>query len=194
MYKQLNKRALEDADLYFRTGRVKTLSPPPSSKSDEEVTEVQLVRSEVQHQTTKRKSPIHGGSGKQQVELPSSKIIVLVSSDSDVEYCRGKEKKAQFHKDSLPTTTIGDDSDDTDSDFYANDNESDTESSFTASAEEYLQSEEDFDLTTTLNHYQGTASTVLRRKRRTSAKAILNTEGEGNLQEVSSCQTKIAKT
>ena len=126
--------------------------------------------------------------------MPSSEIIVLVSSDSDADYCRGEEKKAQFHKDSLPTTTAGDDSDDTDSDFHASDNESDTERSFTASAEEYLQSEEDFDLTTTLNHYQGTASTVLRRKTRTSAKAILNTEGEGNLQEVSSCQTKIAKT
>ena len=90
-YAQLNRNALRDADLFERTGRVRTPSPTPCTKSDRDVLEHSRESTRDARQTTKHEGFSSHDSWEQGFNRPLSREVVHLSSDSDVSLCQWAE-------------------------------------------------------------------------------------------------------
>lgn len=82
----MNKRALEDADLYARTGRVKSPSPTPSSKLEEDTEDLELPKIEDGKTLCDRRGYTADPASKKNLQDKSTQLYVLLSSDSEEEF------------------------------------------------------------------------------------------------------------
>ena len=106
-YQQLNKRALEDAELYFRTGRVRTPSPTRLFESDNHVGDLEKESDEGKEVKEPSRTSVVtvGGKSEHGPVLPSPELHVL-SSDSDDDVCRCEELSQTSKQDASSMTTI----------------------------------------------------------------------------------------
>lgn len=145
----MNKRALEDADLYFRTGRVRT--PSPALSSDLDGPELPERQTGIRAQAVCTPNPaelIGGGTTEQGSEAPLSHVIVVLSSDSEEEFCRCKKVDEKGATDILRTEPVENRTADTDSTFHINKCASDSERSRSANFGKHRESEENLQATT----------------------------------------------
>ena len=142
-YDKLNKDALRDAELYDRTGRVRTPSPEALSESEEET------------------APVSKGEG--QCENPAGDPeflqphLVACVGDEVGEGCSSRKTTVSTDLDSITTVER-----DSDSDFHHSEQECDTESSTSStSLEDETTVEEESLLTSTENGSGASDSPVL---------------------------------
>ena len=175
-YQQLNKRALEDAELYFRTRRVRAPSPTHLSESDDHVGDLEKESDEGKEvKEPSRPSVVTtGGKSEQGLVLPSPELHVL-SSDSDDDVCRCEELSQTSKQDASSmtasdSTSSGTNSSDStscgsDSDFHASDCDSESETSGSKTSSEDVDVEEDYPWKTTMTNSRETGTQAVQGKK-----------------------------
>ena len=88
----MNRKALHDAELYARTGRLRTPSPTPSSDKEADTSEFELEEGsgeiqEVRENKDQRDAVFH----EDEVDVKLSQEYVILSSDSEEEFCECEE-------------------------------------------------------------------------------------------------------
>ena len=101
-YAELNRKALEDADLYARTGRVRTSSPTPASNSDrgssEPSTEAKAVLGPKGHSVGNRSTNLVS----EESSLLKFHAEIVISSDSEHDFCQCEQSQELANEFDVP--------------------------------------------------------------------------------------------
>ena len=88
----MNRKALDDAELYARIGRLRTPSPTPSSDKEANTSEFEIEEGigEIQ-EVRENKDQTDVEFQEDEVDVKLSQQYVVLSSDSEEEFCKCEE-------------------------------------------------------------------------------------------------------
>lgn len=118
----MNIHALEDAALFFRTGRVRSPSPTTSSDFDGELPQLRSPETEDRRNIIIRKQA--SGELFLKEKLLNAHVFaytIFLSSDIETEFCRCDDLTQEHAQVELPVTSSDEIETDSDSDFHLSD-------------------------------------------------------------------------